>query len=186
MTPEELGQLFPIFLEDPNPGWREQYENEKAQIIHLFYEEEIEQIDHIGSTAIPGIKAKPTVDILLQITHETPDQKVIDNITSLGYEFIPQPDNPPPHMMFVKGYTPQGFLGKMFHVHVRYKAPWNEILFRDYLLHHPSIAKEYETLKTDLAKTFKFDRDGYTEAKTPFVNKVLDLAREYFNSSDNQ
>ncbi|PWE00514.1 GrpB family protein [Marinilabilia rubra] len=137
-----MGQLFPIFLEEPNPEWRAQFESEKARIIHLFSEEEIEQIDHIGSTAISGIKAKPTVDILLQITHETGDQKVIDNITSLGYEFIPQPDNPPPHMMFVKGYTTEGFSGKSFHIHVRYKDHWNEILFSDYLLHHPSIAKK--------------------------------------------
>jgi GrpB-like predicted nucleotidyltransferase (UPF0157 family) len=89
-----------------------------------------------------------------------------------------KPENPPPHMMFVKGYTPEGFLGQAFHVHVRYPGDWNEIRFRDYLRIHNTIAKEYEALKIRLAQKYQYDRDGYTEAKSDFIEKINTLSRK--------
>jgi GrpB-like predicted nucleotidyltransferase (UPF0157 family) len=96
---------------------------------------------------------------------------------SAGYLFIERPDKPPPHMMFVKGYTPEGFKGQAFHVHVRYTGDWDEIRFRDYLIGNPSMAEAYTELKKQLAQQFPNDRDAYTEAKTEFIEKVNTLAR---------
>lgn len=68
---------------------------------------------------------------------------------------VSMPEKPAPHMIFVKGYTINGFEGQVFHNLVRYKIDWDEIYFRDYLIKHPEIAKEYETLKIMLSKDYK-------------------------------
>ena len=74
-------------------------------------------------------------------------------------------------MSFNKGYTPEGFADRVFHLHLRREGDNDEILFRDYLNAHPNIAHEYELLKIELQKRFKHDRDGYTNAKTDFITR---------------
>ncbi len=178
MSLEKLGQLFPIIISEPSECWADLYKAESQLIIDSFSESDIERIDHIGSTAVPNLKAKPTIDILLQVTEHADPQKIIETFLYLGYHYTEQPDNPPPHMMFVQGYTTTGFQGQAYHVHVRYKGDWNEIYFRDYLIKHKEIAKEYEKLKLQLAARFKNDREAYTQAKTTFIEKVNILARK--------
>ncbi|MFC1995437.1 GrpB family protein, partial [Chloroflexota bacterium] len=129
------------------------------------------------STAIPNLIAKPTIDILLEIEDDTDLERLILNMQSVGYIYSEQPNNPAPHMMFMKGYTPQGFKGQIFHVHVRYSDDWDELYFRDYLLAHPEIADEYGNLKLELKKKYEHDRDGYTYAKTAFIERITKLAR---------
>ncbi len=178
MSLEQLGQLFPIMISKPSESWPNLYKAECQLIMDSFLASDIERIDHIGSTAIPNLMAKPTIDILLQVSEHIDPQKVIETFKSLGYHYTEQPDNPPPHMMFVKGYTVNGFQGQAYHVHVRYKGDWNEIYFRDYLIKHKKIAKEYEKLKLQLAAKYKNDREAYTQAKTSFIEKVNILARK--------
>lgn len=178
MTTEELGKLFPIIIQEPSDKWTDLYQEEQKLIIDSFQQSDIIRIDHIGSTAIPGIKAKPTIDILLQVSKQIDTEKIIDDFKSLEYQYIKQPKNPPPHMMFVKGYTFDGFKGQAYHVHVRYSGDWDEIYFRDYLIKHKEVAKEYEDLKLELAEKFKNDRETYTDAKTDFIEKVNKLARK--------
>lgn len=172
MTEEELGKLFPITLSDPDPQWVRHYQIEKEKIRNALGPDCIISIEHIGSTAIPGIKAKPSIDILVQITEATPDQHIIEQLQQAAYNFIPRPENPAPHMMFVKGYTKAGLKGQAFHIHVRHKGDWDEIYFRDYLIAHPEVARAYEELKINLVALFRNDREGYTGAKTDFVNRV--------------
>lgn len=81
-------------------------------------------------------------------------------------------------MMFVKGYTEEGFKGQVFHIHVRYKGDWDEIYFRDYLKSHPETAKKYGELKLKLVEKFRNDREKYTESKTNFIKKINKLARK--------
>lgn len=173
MTADELGRLFPIFLSDYNPEWPEIFEKEKKLLLGIFKPVEINEIFHIGSTAIPGIKAKPTIDILFEVPKSISDKTIIDKIKSLGYDFIRQPDNPPPHMFFPKGYTTEGFKGQAYHIHVRYPGFRDEVIFRNCLRNNPKSAKAYEELKIKLSYEFKNDRDGYTDAKTEFVNYIL-------------
>ncbi|MBN1820133.1 MAG: GrpB family protein [Prolixibacteraceae bacterium] len=174
MTSSELGKLFPIFLVKYDHKWSVLYQKEKRILCGLFEESEIKSIEHIGSTAIPGIKAKPIIDILVQVAEDVPDEKIIAKIKLAGYIYIFRPENPPPHMMFVKGYTVNGFVGQAYHVHVRYKGDWDEIFFRDYLISNPEVAKEYEILKMELAIKYKNDREAYTEAKSGFINSILE------------
>ena len=118
-----------------------------------------------------------TIDILLEIKDDTDIERLISNMHSAGYIYSEQPNNPAPHMMFMKGYTPEGFKGQVFHVHVRYSGDWDELYFRDYLLAHPEIADEYGKLKLELKKKYEHDRDGYTYAKTGFIERINKLAR---------
>jgi GrpB-like predicted nucleotidyltransferase (UPF0157 family) len=177
MSEEELGLLFPIMLVEHDPGWGRLFHLEEKAIGKTIGRDHIIRMEHIGSTAIPGIMAKPSIDILLEVSGATPDQHIIVTLQQAGYHFIPRPENPPPHMMFVKGYTKEGFKGQSFHIHVRYEGHWDEIPFRDYLLAHPDAAREYEELKVRLASEFRNDREGYTEGKTEFVKKVIRMAR---------
>lgn len=178
MTPEELGQLFPVILSNPDPNWSKFFEVEKRKIEQILGLENIIRIEHIGSTAVENLISKPTIDILVEIPENTDNQQVINRIKSLGYFFIPRPENPAPHMMFARGYTKDGFKGQAFHIHVRYAGDWDELHFRDYLRQHPEIASEYAELKKDLAKEYINDREGYTDAKTEFIKRITEMAKK--------
>jgi len=178
MTNEELWALFPILLTEHDPAWAERYAQERECILSAVGQENIVRISHIGSTAVPGLIAKPTIDILLEITDTCDTERLKAALIADGYQFSPQPKNPPPHMMFMKGYTPRGFEGQAFHLHVRYSGDWDEMYFRDYLISHPEIAKEYGELKARLRQEFEHDRDGYTAAKTEFVREITAWAKE--------
>ena len=178
MTNEELWKLFPIIISQPNTAWKDNYLTEKEVIEAKIGISNIVRISHIGSTAAPNLPAKPTVDILLEIKDDTDIDKLIAAIRGLGYIYSPQPNNPPPQMMFMKGYTPEGFKGQAYHLHVRYSGDWDELYFRDYLITHPDVAEEYGKLKLKLKESYEFDRDGYTAAKTDFIRQITKLARE--------
>lgn len=178
MTNEELWRLFPIIISQPNQAWKDKYLTEKAVIEAKIGHNIIIRISHIGSTAVPNLPAKPTIDILLEIKDDTDLNQLIATIKKLDYLYSPQPNNPAPHMMFMKGYTPEGFKGQAYHLHVRYSGDWDELYFRDYLISHPETAAEYAKLKIELKAKFEFDRDGYTAAKTDFIKKITRLARE--------
>jgi GrpB-like predicted nucleotidyltransferase (UPF0157 family) len=178
MTSGELGQLFSVEIQDYTEKWAALYQEEKQSLISSLQPSDIVKIDHIGSTAIPGLKAKPTIDILLQVSGQTDLQELMEHLKSLGYQLNQRPDKPPPHMTFVKGYSPEGFTGQAYHIHVRYQGDWDEIRFRDYLLRHREAAKEYEALKLKLAGRYTHDRESYTEAKKDFIEKIHRLMRK--------
>ena len=181
MTLEELGKLFPIVLTEHDPKWQDHYNKEEENIRNAVGSDDIIRIQHIGSTAVKDLISKPSIDILVEIKEETDTKMVIEKIRNIGYHYTHQPENPPPHMMFVKGYTEQGFKGQAFHIHIRYPGDWDEIYFRDYLKDHPKVAGQYAELKLKLARKYRNDRDGYTKAKTEFIQKISKLARREAN-----
>lgn len=176
MTNEELWQLFPIILCEHDPAWSMHYQQEKELLLRTIGGV-VKRISHIGSTAVPGLAAKPTIDILLELCIEADTEQVKRDILALGYLFSAQPDNPPPHMMFMKGYTPRGFEGRVFHLHVRYYGDWDELYFRDYLIDHPEMVAEYARQKLLLATQYRHNRDAYTDAKTVFIKFATELAK---------
>ncbi len=84
----------------------------------------------------------------------------------------------PQWLVFNKGYTPEGYADKVFHLHMRLQGDHNELYFRDYLNDHPETALEYESLKSELARKYRHDRDTYTEKKTNFCKGVTVIAKE--------
>jgi GrpB-like predicted nucleotidyltransferase (UPF0157 family) len=178
MTNEELGKLFPVIISDPDPEWSRMFREEKIRIRKALGKRNIVKVEHIGSTAVPGLKAKPTIDILLEIPVTADKENIVEKLAGLNYLFTSKPENPAPQMMCMKGYTLNGFVGQSYHIHVRYPGDWDELVFRDYLRAHPDAASEYEALKVRLAIRYKNDREGYTEGKTEFVRKIITMARE--------
>lgn len=83
---------------------------------------------------------------------------------------------------FCKGYTPEGFAEKVYHIHVRYAGDWNELYFRDFLEKYPNTANEYGELKLSLCENFKHNRDGYTAAKSDFIMKYSLIAKKEFQN----
>lgn len=171
MSNEELWALFPVELQEYDPEWPRIYAEEAAGIAAEIGEGI--SLHHIGSTAVPGLLAKPTVDMLLEISEKANIGEIIRSMEGLGYIPSPQPHKPAPHYMFMKGYTEKGFVPPVFHVHLRYCGPSDEILFRDYLREHAGAAAEYAALKRELLPRYRNDRDGYTEAKSAFVKGIL-------------
>lgn len=170
LTIQELWELFPIQLSEHKDVWADWYREEQAFLSSLLPEDV--RIYHIGSTAVGGIWAKPIVDILSEAPlakHPAIRELLLKN----GYLCMAQSET---RADFNKGYTPDGFAEKVFHLHLRDYGDNDELYFRDYLNEHPETAKEYEKLKLSLWKPFEHDRDGYTKQKTAFVKKYTRMA----------
>jgi GrpB-like predicted nucleotidyltransferase (UPF0157 family) len=178
LTTDELGKLFPIIIIDYNPDWPGLASMESGYIIKAIGKEFVSRIEHIGSTAVPGLCAKPTIDLLLEIPDMTNCDSLIKQLRKIGYHFIPKPENPPPHMMFAKGYSESGITGQTFHIHIRYPGDWDEIVFRDYLVNNKKVTADYARLKMKLAAEFRNDREKYTDSKTAFIKRTTLIARK--------
>ena len=131
-------------------------------------------LNHIGSTAIPDIQAKPIIDILVEVPAEAERAEIQKILEDAGYICMAASGM---RLSFNKGYTPDGYAEKVFHIHVHPVGDNDEILFRNYLRNHPATAREYEALKLSLLPEYKHNRDGYTEAKSEFVKRVTALAK---------
>ncbi len=181
LTTEELGKLFPIQIVPYDKNWVKIFNSESELIIKTLGENIILKIEHFGSTAIEGLSAKPTIDILVEIPHLTDMLKemIIKKMKEIDYHFIWRTDEKVPYMHFVKGYTIDGFKGNVFHIHMGDKTHplWDRIYFRDYLRLNIKVAEEYESLKISLAEQFKYDREAYTNAKSEFVKRITEIAK---------
>lgn len=173
MTLEELWELFPIILTEHNESWNKWYAEEERRLVNILQSNEI-KISHVGSTAIKDIWAKPIIDILVEVSKECDLAGIKDLLTKNGYTCMSYSAD---RYSFNKGYTENGFSEKVFHLHLRYVGDNDELYFRDYLNENPDIAHEYEKMKLTLWKEFEHDRDGYTHAKTEFVQKYTNEAK---------
>lgn len=172
MSSEELWQLFPIFLTEHQDGWKAWYAEEEAGLKNII--PQAVRIEHIGSTAVNSIWAKPIIDILVEVSKECNLADIKNLLIKNGYTCMSRRAD---RYSFNKGYTENGFSEKVFHLHLRYSGDNDELYFRDYLMDSPDAAREYETMKLTLWKKFEHDRDGYTRAKTEFIQKYTKQAK---------
>lgn len=177
MTSEELWELFPIFLVEPDNKWSGLYEEMELRLRKILKEYPVDRISHIGSTAIQGIWAKDIVDVLVEISRCGDLEAVAQEIEKDGFIKMSASDN---RISFNMGYTKDGFADKVFHVHLRLSGDNDELYFRDYLNEYPQIAKEYESLKLSLWKKYEHNRDAYTDAKTDFIRKWTTEAHQLY------
>ena len=169
-----------IELIDYDPEWPIKAAKEIKTLQLILPSNHVLDIQHVGSTAIPGMIAKPIVDIQVAVD-SLPLVKEIAIEKLKTFNYVYWYDNPDPErMFFVKGMPPFGEK-RTHHVHiVEYTSKhWrNKINFRDYLIAHPEVAREYEQLKIHLAKQHTHDRERYTEEKTKFIKEILQKAQQ--------
>lgn len=165
-----------------DPQWPELFQQEKAHLHACLPSELIKRIEHFGSTAVPGLVAKPIVDILIEVSSlEATQDRIVPILEAQGYEYFWRPtygdDGEPFYCWFIKRNT----LGKRTHhlhfVERHFTEHWDRLLFRDYLIAHPEVALIYEALKMQLATALPTDRVAYTRGKTEFVKEVTARAK---------
>ncbi|MDQ0896179.1 MULTISPECIES: GrpB family protein [unclassified Paenibacillus] len=179
MNKDELGKLYPITVVPYDGNWTLLFKNEKQFLTNLLGSEIALRIEHIGSTAVPNLSAKPTIDILVEIPNESGIcELIMSKMNENNYIHMKEQKN---HLMFIKGYSPTGLEKESFHIHMGSKDLdflWDRVYFRDYLRENPTVAKQYEELKHKLAETYKYDREAYTDNKTEFIRQITRLAKE--------
>jgi GrpB-like predicted nucleotidyltransferase (UPF0157 family) len=164
-----------IHVEPYDPCWPAMAQVEIERIKQVITDDNLLEIQHVGSTSVPGAMAKPVIDIYMGVASLThANQYYLEAITSLGYVFWA--DNPNPNrLFFVKGMPPYG-KQRTHHIHIVEKASrywWDVLAFRDRLRARPDLLQQYCTLKQQLAQQYEYDREAYTEAKGVFVRSVL-------------
>ena len=158
----------PIIVVDYNANWSNQYEQEKQQIL-LALGDTVTNIQHIGSTAIAGLAAKPVIDMLLGLKQIPPLLTQVSHLEAIGYSYHGELEIPGRHY-FRKGMPRT----HQIHAVLVNSEFWERhILFRDFLRSHPEAAQRYETLKRKLAQEFECDRTSYTNSKTPLIEQLL-------------
>jgi len=169
---------YPVIIADYNPQWPVLYEEEKSRILGVIGHKVV-AIEHVGSTAVPGLGAKPIIDIMVAVSRLADAEECIEPLQTIGYEYEP-PDKAgiPERRYFDKG--PPG--ARTHHIHmVEHTSDFWErhLLFRNFLRGHPEVARQYYELKKELAAKYGSDREGYTEAKTSFIESVTARARAH-------
>jgi GrpB-like predicted nucleotidyltransferase (UPF0157 family) len=157
-----------IEIVEYTPKWATTYQQEK-ELINAVLNQELLDIQHIGSTSVPGLGAKPILDILIAVQGLGTAEKYCTQLQSLGYEHVSHAEDAE-RLFFRKG-TP-----RTHHLHIVEHGSWTywrHILFRDYLLAHPEIAQQYEQLKREMALKFKADRVAYTQSKAKLVQLIV-------------
>lgn len=157
----------PITIVDYDPRWPREFERLRDRALGAVGEIAI-AIEHIGSTAVPGLAAKPVIDLVIVVD---PDDvgTAVERLSTIGYvhrgnlgvegrEAFAAPETDRRHHLYVSPADSEELRA--------------QLAFRDRLRTHPELAAQYETLKRELAETFRDDRPGYTEAETAFVTEA--------------
>ncbi|MGB6976685.1 MAG: GrpB family protein [Gammaproteobacteria bacterium] len=168
-----------IYLSPYDPQWPALFEKEKELLLKSVGEY-IVGIEHIGSTAIPKICAKPVIDIMMGVKQlDSVDREIIKRVESIGHEYIKKYEETMPFRRFFQKDNSEGLRTHRIHLVEITNAFWQRhLLFRDYLRTHSDDAKRYERLKIDLAKKFT-DTNQYANAKTDFCNQIYIKARAW-------
>lgn len=162
----------PIRVVGYDPQWPERFERERALLAGAIGEWATGGIHHVGSTAVPDLEAKPTIDVLVGVEDLESSRACFEPLAALGYLYAPYR---PEEMHWFCKPSPSR---REFHLHLvpvgsaRFR---DELRFRDRLRLNPELAREYAELKKSLAARFRTDREGYTEGKSDFVARVLGL-----------
>jgi GrpB-like predicted nucleotidyltransferase (UPF0157 family) len=168
-----------------DPEWPRMFEEEKRHLFSCLPQSLVRRIEHFGSTAVPGLSAKPVIDMLVEVTSlEETKIIIVPILIAQGYDYFWRPtwddDIPPYYAWFIKR---DGRGHRTHHIHmVEHEFEhWDRLYFRDHLITHPQIAKEYEVLKLRLAECFPNDRIAYTQEKTTFILRTTQKAKENYH-----
>jgi len=167
----QRGDDEPVRIEPYDPEWPEKFDRERAALKEVLGTDITGDIHHIGSTAVPGLDAKPIIDILVGVKDLDTARSYIEPLKALNYMYAPYRADT--DAWFCKPHPTR----RTHHLHLvptrsaRFRA---DLAFRDCLRTHPDVAAEYLALKRKLAAEFEHDREAYTQAKAEFVRDVVD------------
>jgi GrpB-like predicted nucleotidyltransferase (UPF0157 family) len=157
-------------LAEPDPGWPAAFDAEAERIAAALPSELVTRIEHVGSTSVPGLAAKPTIDIQLSVTSMTPRDAYVRPLQGLGYRWALDPWDDE-HEYFSRDVDE----GRAYQIHVcAAGSAWERrhLAFRDALRGDPELASAYEALKRELAAAHPRDIMAYVDGKTPFIREV--------------
>jgi len=161
----------PIEIVPYHPAWPSRFESERAALAAAIRDWVAGGIHHVGSTAVPGLDAKPTIDILVGVEDLESSRPCFGRLATLGYLYAPY------RAEEMHWFCKPDRRRRTHHLHLvpivspRYR---HELAFRDYLRAHGDVAEEYAALKRELARRFRHNREAYTAAKADFVRATLD------------
>ena len=172
-----------ITVREYDPVWREKYEREKALIANIL-QDNLAAVYHIGSTAVPGLAAKPVIDIMAAVKSLEGADGAAKKFEAAGYEYLGE------FGIAGRRYLRKGGDERTHQIHIfRADDTLNlerHLAFRDYLRAHEDTREEYARLKKALAEKFPRDIDGYCEGKDSFVRRVQELALSRYDGSWNR
>lgn len=160
-----------VKLEPHSEQWHQLFAEEKARLFQAVGDY-VTAIEHVGSTAICGISAKPIIDIAVSVENFADGEKCVDPLEEIGYEYRGE-HGIAKRFYFVKGEP------RTHHLHIVLAGSdfWrSHLLFRDYLRENPAAAEEYKDLKLKLAREYSNDRDAYLRGKSDFIENILNAA----------
>lgn len=164
-----------VIIEPYNDNWPKIYNELRCQIVSQLGNT-IHRIDHIGSTAVVGLAAKPIIDIQISVPDLDNIEEVKSGLQEMGLEH--RKDNPD----LTKRYFREKSGMRRTHIHIRQSGSWSEqlnLLFRDYLREHEYAKMKYAEVKYELANLYKDDRDKYVEGKAEIVWDILMNANQW-------
>ena len=161
-----------IIIADYNSRWPGMFEEEKERLLHCIGQWVLD-IEHIGSTAVVGLGAKPVIDIMIGVqTLKTADTYCLTPMVGLGYEYVKKYEKEMPYRRYFHKNDPRNSFGHHIHLVEKGSEFWKRhLLFRDYLRANEEAAGEYERLKRFLAPQFT-DGNEYAVAKTDFIKGI--------------
>jgi GrpB-like predicted nucleotidyltransferase (UPF0157 family) len=167
-----------------NPNWPKIFEDEATHLWKILPNKIVKRIEHFGSTAVPGLSAKPIIDMLVEVSSsEEVKKEIVPILEAEGYEYFWRPafgDNTPPFYAWFIKRDSKG--NRTHHIHMVEKDSelWDRLYFRDYLREFPEYARQYDELKRKISQKHPNDRVKYSEEKSSFILEVTHKAKEYY------
>jgi GrpB-like predicted nucleotidyltransferase (UPF0157 family) len=195
MTTEDLGaRITRLVAEDVviasyDPAWPELFRRERDHLLACLPHGLVRRVEHFGSTAVPGLAAKPVIDILVEVASlEATRARIVPILEAQQYEYLWRPthgdDGPPYYAWFIKRDAENGT--RTHHIHMveaGFQEHWRRLLFRDYLIERPEVADEYASVKRRLAAHHPRDRVAYSDGKAAFIRRVTAEAEGHYGRS---
>ena len=160
----------PVILEEYDLSWPSKFEDEKDHLMAIVGEWYYGSIEHVGSTSVPGMIAKPIIDVMFGVKSLEESKPAIEVLVQHGYDYWPYKED------VMHWFCKPSDTFRTHHLHlIPFESPlWLErIKFRNLLRSNKQMAIEYANLKQELATLYKEDREAYTEKKWPFVQQAL-------------
>ncbi|MGB2799389.1 MAG: GrpB family protein [Dehalococcoidia bacterium] len=167
---------YPVGIVNYDPQWPVLYEEEKGRILGVIGHK-IVSIEHIGSTAVRGLAAKPIIDIMIAVRSLADADKCIEPLQDIGYEYVREFEVEIPARRFFRKGPPEARTHHIHMIELTSEFCERHLMFRDYLRTHPEAAQQYYKLKKELAARYGSDREAYAEAKTPFIESIVAKSR---------